>query len=32
MAVKYGTTGSDTLTGGIGNDIIYGWASGGNAS
>lgn len=32
MAVKYGTTSSDTVNGTTANDTIYGWASGGNAS
>lgn len=32
MAVIYGTTGPDNRIGTSGNDTIYGWASGGNAS
>ena len=32
MADIYGTTGSDTKNGTEGNDIIYGWARGGNAN
>ena len=32
MAVIYGTTGSDIRNGTQGNDTIYGWAKGGNAS
>lgn len=32
MAVKYGTTDPDNIPGTSGNDIIYGWASSGNAS
>ena len=32
MAVKYGTTGSDSLTGTTGNDTLYGWANGGDAT
>ena len=32
MAIIYGTTGSDRRNGTQGNDTIYGWARGGNAS
>ncbi len=32
MVVKYGTTASNSILGTTGNDTIYGWALGGNAS
>ncbi|MBN3893765.1 MAG: calcium-binding protein, partial [Nostoc sp. NOS(2021)] len=32
MAIIFGTTGSDTRNGTLGNDTIVGWASGGNAN
>lgn len=32
MAVYFGTTGADAITGGTANDTLYGWATGGNAS